>query len=238
MWSRGLEFERLLSGSGPNGGHLRRPSDGRKVSKIAWLQCVGSRNLRTGNDFCSSVCCMISIKEALLAKERQGPGLETAIFYTDLRTAGKSFQRYRDRAADEHGVRFERCRVHTVDPDAATGRLNLRYLAVDGSCQQEQFDMVVLAVGQRPAAQTAALAEQLNLELNPWGFIQTQPFAATPDIPGRFAGGRCRRRSQRYRRHGGSCLGRRSERLPDDSRPRRQPGPGTDRTGSHPGCRT
>jgi len=96
-----LEYERLVSGTGPYAGKLRRPSEQKEIRKIAWLQCVGSRNLSLNADFCSSVCCMFSIKEALLAKDRSGGNIETSIFYMDMRTFGKDFQRYRDRAEQQ-----------------------------------------------------------------------------------------------------------------------------------------
>ena len=121
-----LQFERLVSGTGPNAGKLLRPGDGKPARKIAWLQCVGSRNLQQKADYCSSVCCMFSIKEALLAKSRTGGAVDTAIFYMDMRTFGKDFQRYRDSAEKESGVRFVRSRVHSVEP-GGEGSLRLHY---------------------------------------------------------------------------------------------------------------
>ena len=101
-----IEFERLLSGTGPTAGRLVRLSDGLPVRKIAWLQCVGSRDVQLEADFCSSFCCMASIKEAVLAKEQSEGELETAIFFMDMRTFGKTFQRYRDQAEGRYGVRL------------------------------------------------------------------------------------------------------------------------------------
>jgi heterodisulfide reductase subunit A len=172
-----LEFERLVSGSGPNQGRLLRPGDGREMRRIAWLQCVGSRNLQLDADYCSSVCCMFAIKEALLAKERSNGQVDTAIFYMDMRTFGMDFQRYRDRAENEHGVRFQRSRVHTVEPSGANGELRIVYTDTAGAMQEELFDLVVLANGQRPAAGTEALAEKTGVELNPWGFCQVKAFS-------------------------------------------------------------
>ena len=103
----GIELERIFSGTGPTKSRLTRPSDGKPIKKIAWIQCVGSRNLPMNADFCSSVCCMFSIKEALIAKEKSGGTIETTIFHMDMRTFGKSFQRYRSKAEQAHGVRFE-----------------------------------------------------------------------------------------------------------------------------------
>jgi len=185
-----LEFERLVSGTGPSGGKLIRPHDGRPVEKIAWLQCVGSRDLQTKADFCSSICCMYAIKEALLAKERLGPDFAATIFYMDMRTFGKSFERYRQRAENDHGVRFERARAHSIIPDGKTGAPLIRYVQTDGTCAQEPSDLVVLALGQRPTAQTETLAEQAGLALNPWGFVKADRFTpAVTDKPGIVVGG-------------------------------------------------
>ena len=112
-----MEFERILSASGPTRGHVKRLSkDGRDPKKIAWLQCVGSRDVnRCDNAYCSSVCCMYAIKEAVIAKEHAGKDLDCAIFFMDMRTHGKEFERYYDDARERHGVRFIRSRVHSVD---------------------------------------------------------------------------------------------------------------------------
>jgi heterodisulfide reductase subunit A len=174
-----LEFERILSGTGPFEGRPLRPLDGKPVHKVAWIQCVGSRDLQTDADFCSNICCMVAIKEAVLAKEKIHADLETTLFYMDMRTFGKSFQRYREQAESLHGVRFERGRVHSVIPDEKSGDMIVRSVAISGEATEEQFDMVVLTVGQRPAGGTSELAEILGLELNPWGFGNTTPFSLT-----------------------------------------------------------
>ena len=172
-----IEFERLISGTGPNGGKLLHPVDGREIRRVAWLQCVGSRNLNLDADYCSSACCMYSIKEAVLTRERSGGAVDAAIFYMDMRTFGKDFQRYRDEAEHAHGVRFVRSRVHSVAPSGPDGRLLLDYSSPAGESRQELFDLVVLAVGQRPPAGTEAMAELTGVELNPWGFCATQDFS-------------------------------------------------------------
>lgn len=174
-----LEFERLLSGTGPTGGHLVRPSDGRPVGRIAWLQCVGSRDLQTDADFCSNICCMISLKQSMLARDKArqaGMDLDTHIFYMDMRTFGKSFQRYRDQA-EESGVNLTRARIHSVVPDLTQGDLQLRYADMSGRAEECHADMVVLAAGQRPPLGTAAMAELMGIGLNPWGFPETEPFS-------------------------------------------------------------
>jgi heterodisulfide reductase subunit A len=166
-----LEFERLLSASGSYDGLIRRPSDGAPAKRFAWLQCVGSRNRKAGRDYCSSICCMFALKEAVLAHEKGGPGVETSIFYMDMRTFGKDFYRYREHAEEDHGVRLVRCRVHNleVEPD---GRLRIRYFdQKGGSWREERFDMVVLSTGQ--AANTAGreLAAMLDVEADEMGFF-------------------------------------------------------------------
>jgi heterodisulfide reductase subunit A len=185
-----IEFERLISGTGPSQGRLLRPRDGKEVSKVAWLQCVGSRDLQANADYCSSICCMFSIKEALLAKERSNGQVETAIFYMDMRTFGKNFQRYRDRAEKEYGVRFQRSRVHSVEQSGTNGDLRIVYTDIGGTVHEETFDLVVLASGQRPPAGAEALAEMTGVELNQWGFCRLQPFSLSrTDQEGVFVGG-------------------------------------------------
>ena len=174
-----LEFERIFSGTGPSGGRLVRPGDERPVRKVAWVQCVGSRDLQSDADFCSNVCCMVAIKEAVVAREKTGGALDTTIFYMDMRTFGKPFQRYRDRAETECGVRFERGRVHSVMHDDSSGDLIIRTVDTGGLVHESRQDMVVLAIGQRPAAGSAALAEMFDIPLNSWGFGETVPFSLT-----------------------------------------------------------
>ncbi len=172
-----LEFERILSASGPTTGHLVRMSDGREPKKIAWFQCVGSRDInRSDNAYCSSVCCMYAIKEAVIAKEHAGDDLECTIFYMDMRTMGKEFERFYIRA-QEKGVRFVRCRVHTVDPVPGTDDLHIRYVTDDGELKEEIFDQIVLSVGMQTPPELVELAKQLDLELTPGRFCKTDPFS-------------------------------------------------------------
>jgi len=171
-----LEFERILSASGPFEGHLVRPSDHQEPKKIAWLQCVGSRDLNhCDNSYCSAVCCMYAIKEAVIAKEHSKEPLDTAIFFMDIRTHGKDFEKYYNRA-QEGGVRFIRSRVHTLDPVPGTDDVQIRYTKEDGSLETERFDMVVLSVGLETAPGTRKLAERLGVDLNQAHFAATEPF--------------------------------------------------------------
>ncbi|MDA8402644.1 MAG: 4Fe-4S binding protein, partial [Desulfobacteraceae bacterium] len=144
-------FERILNSAGPFAEKPVRPSDHQPIKKIAWLQCVGSRNLMLGADHCSTACCMIAVKEAVLARQKIGSHVETTIFYMDMRTFGRGFQRYKDRAEFEMGVRFIRCRVHSIEPADTPGDLIISYVDAEGRRIEEIFDIAVLSTGRKPA---------------------------------------------------------------------------------------
>ncbi len=172
-----LEFERVLSASGPYQGHLVRPSDHKEPEKIAWLQCIGSRDInKCDHSYCSAVCCMYAAKQTVIAKEHSSKDLDTAVFYMDMRTYGKDFDRYYMRAEKEKGVRFVRSRVHTIDP-VDGDNLKLRYVNEDGELIEEIFDMVVLSVGLSPNDQAVKLAETMGVELNAHKFAKTSDLA-------------------------------------------------------------
>ena len=161
-----LQFERLLSASGLYAGEIRRPSDGRAVKRIGWVQCVGSRNRRHGRDYCSSICCMFALKEAVMAHKKGGPGMETTIFYMDMRTFEKDFYRYREYAEEEHGVRLVRCRVQGVNRQA-DGTLSIRYFdSQTGEFDVGEFDLVVLSTGQIPLKVKEKLEQMLGLKID------------------------------------------------------------------------
>ncbi|MBU2608351.1 MAG: FAD-dependent oxidoreductase [Chloroflexi bacterium] len=170
-----MEFERILSASGPYLGQVMRPSDGRHPVKIAWIQCVGSRDETCGRDYCSSVCCMYATKEAIIAKEHDSH-IEPTIFYNDIRAFGKGFERYVESATSKFGVRYVRGIVSTVKEFQQTNNLLLEYGGEDGQKVQEEFDLVVLSVGLTPSASTKALAERLNIDLDRFGFCKTSEF--------------------------------------------------------------
>ena len=172
-----MEFERILSATGPSMGHLQRPSDGQEPKKIAWLQCVGSRDLnRCDHSYCSSVCCMYAVKEAVIAKEHAAGELDAAIFFMDMRTYGKDFERYYDRARDEKGVRFIRSRIHSVDEDNRTHDPILQYADENGVFKSEQFDLVVLSVGLETQESLVKLAESMEVALDADNFVETSVF--------------------------------------------------------------
>ncbi|TET19484.1 CoB--CoM heterodisulfide reductase iron-sulfur subunit A family protein [Candidatus Bathyarchaeota archaeon] len=170
-----IEFERILSASGPFMGRVQRPSDGDIPRKIAFIQCVGSRDITCGNGYCSSVCCMYATKEAVIAREHMIQ-VEPTIFYIDLRAYGKDFDKYIERAKNEYGVRFVRCRVSEVQEIPKTQNLRIRYETEDGGLHEEEFNLVVLSIGFTPSENVKKLAKNLDVELNEHGFSKTQPF--------------------------------------------------------------
>ncbi|HSW40465.1 MAG TPA: FAD-dependent oxidoreductase, partial [Acidobacteriota bacterium] len=171
-----LEFERILSASGPFAGTVKRISDGKHPKKIAFIQCVGSRDAACGNDYCSSVCCMYATKEAVIAREHDG-NIEPTIFYMDIRAYGKNFETYYERAKNESGVRYVKCAVSRVREDFATRNLRITYIDEQGVVVEEEFDMVVLSVGLEPAEHTVQMAKRLGIEVDKYGFAKTASFA-------------------------------------------------------------
>ncbi len=186
-----LEFERILSASGPTMGRMVRPSDEKEPSKIAWLQCVGSRDTHNcGNGYCSSMCCMYAVKEAVIAKDHSHKELDAAVFFMDMRTFGKDYELYYNRAKDEHGVRFVRSRVHTIDPIPGTDDLQIGYSDETGTIHEEVFDMVVLSVGLQVSQETGDLGSRLGLDLDQYRFAATHPFTpVSTSRPGVYACG-------------------------------------------------
>jgi heterodisulfide reductase subunit A len=175
----GLEYEQILSASGPTLGQLVRPSDGKQPKKIAWIQCVGSRSVKEGClPYCSSACCMYALKEAMVTKERFREDMETVIFYMDMRTSGKDYELYLNRARDEYGVRLERTRPHTVEPVPGSDDLSITYVPAGSSMpRKEVFDMVVLSTGFVIAPDAVELERRLGIELNEHHFAKTGSFS-------------------------------------------------------------
>jgi heterodisulfide reductase subunit A len=166
-----LDYERILSAGGPFEGHIQRPSDGEKPRKIAWIQCVGSRDATVGNEYCSSVCCMYATKQAVISKDHDRE-IEPTIFYIDIRAHGKGFDRYYERARYGGGVRYVRSMVSRVveNPDRS---LEIQYVDGSGEISTENFDLVVLSVGLRPNSAMRDLAQKLDIELNQFGFCKS-----------------------------------------------------------------
>ena len=169
-----MEYERLASRSGPTEGIVMRPSDGKEPERIAWLQCVGSRDQKY--PYCSSICCMYATKEAMVAKERID-GVRCQIFIMDERAFNKEFNTYYQKAREKYQIEYTRCRISEVKQDPETQDLILHYPDENGHMQEERFDMVVLSVGAHPPNGSQDLANVLGIELNPYGFCETDKFA-------------------------------------------------------------
>jgi heterodisulfide reductase subunit A len=166
-----LEFERILNADGPYEGKVLRPSDGGPPRKIAWIQCVGSREVRPGgNSYCSAVCCMYAIKQMILAKEKD-PGIEGTIFHNDIRAHGKEFEQFYERAKELPGTRFIRSYVSMGHAVPENGNPTIRY-SLDGHVSQEDFDMVVLSIGLSPPKGVEELSERFGIETDSHGFCR------------------------------------------------------------------
>ncbi len=183
-----LEFERLLNASGPYKGEVLRRSDGKTPSKIAWLQCVGSRDARIGHTYCSGICCTYAIKQMILVKHHY-PGTEVTIFHNDIRSFGKGFEDFYNRAKQMQGARFIRKRISSIKENKRNNNLIVTYAADGHIIEEEEFDMAVLSVGMSPAKGNKALSEIMHLGLDGHGFCHTDSFAPgeIADRPGIFA---------------------------------------------------
>ena len=178
-----MQFERLLSASGPSHGHVRRPSDGEAPKRIAFLQCVGSRD--QNHDYCSSVCCMYATKEAILAIEHE-PDTEVTVFVMDMRAFSKGYEEYFQRAQERYGIRYVRCRVSALKENPETGGLQIRYASPQldpeaspraGEIVEEEFDLVVLSVGMEMSESVREMGRRVGIDLDDYGFCRTAPFA-------------------------------------------------------------
>jgi len=182
-----LQFERLLSASGPTLGHIQRPSDGQAPRRIAFLQCVGSRD--QSHDYCSAVCCMYATKEAVIAKEH-APDLDIQVFMMDMRAFSKGYWSYFERAQERYGIRYTRCRISALADTPDDHRMWVRYQDENGQPQCELFDLVVLSVGMEISQPVRQLGQRLGIELDPYGFCSTVQFnPVETSRPGIFAVG-------------------------------------------------
>ncbi len=182
-----IQFERMLSASGPTLGHIQRPSDHKTPARIAFLQCVGSRD--KDHDYCSSVCCMVSTKEAIMAKEHEHH-LDIHIFMMDMRAFSKGYSAYYERATQAYGIQYTRCRISALHQDPVSHDLILTYQGENGQRYHEVFDLVVLSVGMQIPASTRALGSLLEIELDQYGFCQTPGLnPLQTNRPGIFAAG-------------------------------------------------
>ena len=173
-----LDFERLLSATGPHEGEIKRPSDGKHPHRIAWIHCVGSRQVREGgNSYCSAVCCTYTQKQVILAKDHNAE-IQATIFHNDIRSYGKDFERFYQRAANLPGVRFLRSYVSIGREIPESKNVTIRYSTPSDGVKEEEFDLVVLSVGLNPPADARDLAAKFGIELESHGFCKTNPLNA------------------------------------------------------------
>jgi heterodisulfide reductase subunit A len=171
-----MEFERLLSASGPTQGHVVRPSDHKEPKRVAFLQCVGSRDMQVCEPFCSAICCMQAAKDAIIMVEHL-PEVDVTIFNMDVRAGGKDFDKFITRAKDEYSAQLIRARVSSVEINPANDNLQVQYDPNDGGpLRSEEFDMVVLSVGLHSSESTKLLAGKLGIELTETGFVKGSAF--------------------------------------------------------------
>jgi len=166
-----VQFERMLSASGPYEGNVIRRSDGKPANRIAWIQCVGSRDSKCGNDYCSSVCCMVSTKQALVALDHSAD-VKASIFYMDIRAHGKDFDQYYERALNSGSIHYIKSMPSRVGQVPETRDLRLQFTSANGSIEERHFDLVVLSVGMEAGASAKDNARRLGIELNEWGFCK------------------------------------------------------------------
>jgi len=189
-----MEFERTICASGPTGGHLVRPSDGKEPNDVVFIQCVGSRSQHGDFPFCSSVCCMYATKESILIKEH-APKTQAYIMYIDMRAVGKGFQEFVDRAKKEYGVKYIKAHPGGIAEDPATRSLKIQYEDIKtGEMKTLDADMVVLCPALIPKAENQKLAEAMGLELDEFGFFRAGDPLTSPvdtNVPGIYICGYC-----------------------------------------------
>ncbi len=167
-----LQFERILSASGPCAGSVERPSDGAHPKKLAWIQCVGSRNAHNANPWCSSVCCMYAAKQSIIAKEHDEE-VDSTVFYMELRAFGKDFDKYVERAKNDCDVKYKRAMVAEITEDPETQNLIIHHVDDEGKRIREEFDMVILSIGFEPREGSQKFAETFGIATDEYGFAQT-----------------------------------------------------------------
>ncbi len=183
-----LELERILSADGPTRGELLRPSDGKIPKKIAWLQCVGSRDSRLGHSYCSGVCCAYAIKQLVMVKSHY-PDAQTAVFHNDIRTYGKGIEDLYNRTVKMEGVRFIRKSISKIKESRKSRNVLVTFISDDYKVQEEEFDIVVLSAGLNPAKDNKSLAQIMRLHLNQHGFCKSHILSPNETIrPGLYSG--------------------------------------------------
>lgn len=172
-----MEYERILSASGPFKGHVQRLSDSKPPKRIAFIQCVGSRDTKCNSEYCSAVCCMYAVKEAMITKEHLPSVRDIDIFYMDIRAYGKDFDKYIDSAESKYGIGFIRSRVADVTENAENGQLVLKYCNESGDVSSAEYDMVVLSVGLSPKPENRKLFDKTGIKTDKFGFCWVNEMA-------------------------------------------------------------
>ena len=184
-----VQFERMLSAAGPYGGHVVRRDDGKEAKRIAWIQCVGSRDSKCGNEYCSSICCMATTKQALVADEHID-GLEASIFYMDIRAFGKDFDQYYERARSKKNIEYVKSIPSRAVQVPGSKDIRLRYMDENLHYAERDFDLVVLAVGMDPKSDITERIARLGIDINEFGFCKTSRFMPMETSrPGVFVAG-------------------------------------------------
>jgi heterodisulfide reductase subunit A-like polyferredoxin len=184
-----VQFERMLSAAGPYMGHVVRRDDGKEAKRIAWIQCVGSRDSKCGNEYCSSICCMATTKQAMIASEHLD-GLQGTIFNIDIRAHGKDFDQYYERARAMENLKFIKSIPSRIIQVPQSNDLRLAYIDPVKGYEEKDFDLVVLAVGLDPKATVTESIQKLGIEINDYGFCKTDRLSPLiTSKPGVFVGG-------------------------------------------------
>jgi len=169
-----LQYERMLSATGPYEGHLKRPSDGKIPQNVAWIQCAMSRDPARNRPFCSSVCCMHAAKQAVLTRLHESE-TQATIYFMDLRAHGKGFDDYIDRARNQHGVRTRRSMISQVYLNPENENLIIETFDHHlNDKREDEYDLIVLSSGFKPSEGFIELSRQLGLVANPYGFLTTE----------------------------------------------------------------
>ncbi len=168
-----LEYERYLSASGPTEGHIQRLTDGEEARKIAFIHCAGSRDTRNDCNYCSAVCCMYSIKQALVTREHSDEIEAIDLYYMDIRAYGKGFESYYNTAEATEGINFRRNRVARLEEDQENGEIIVKGLDDQGRFSEEKYDLVVLGVGLQPNKEVTEMMKRLRIRVNKYGFAAT-----------------------------------------------------------------
>jgi len=185
-----MDYERLLCSTGPYQGEILRASDKKHPHNIAWIQCVGSRQvIEGGNSYCSAVCCTYTQKQVILTKDHDADA-KCTIFHNDIRSYGKDFERYFQRTEALPGIRFFRSYVSIVKEDPVTKNVTIRYSTPDEGVKEEEFDMVVLSVGMNPPVDVQDIVKKFGIELNEHNFCKLNPTnPMETNVPGVFVSG-------------------------------------------------